>query len=87
MLVALRRLVVELPRRPLGRVRLRKRSAAGKGGAATKGGRTPRKVQPPSWNRALKRGLIWGAVLTVLLAFGLGSKTSNVEARILAPTP
>jgi hypothetical protein len=57
--------------------------AAGKGGAATKGGRTPRKVQPPSWNRALKRGLIWGAVLTVLLAFGLGSKTSNVAARIL----
>ena len=55
---------------------------AQKGGPA-RGGRVPRKVQPPSWNRALKRGLMWGAVLTVLLAFGLGGKTSNLAARIL----
>jgi hypothetical protein len=56
--------------------------AAGKSGGSTRSGRAPRKVQPPSWNRAIKRGVIWGALLTVLFVV-MGGKSGTTLSRVV----
>jgi hypothetical protein len=62
--------------------RSKAKPAPGKSGGATRGGRAPRKVSPPSWNRALKRGLIWGALLTVLFVV-MGGKSGTATSRVV----
>jgi hypothetical protein len=37
---------------------------------ATRGGRTPREVKPPSWNRSIKRALIFVPFLYIFLSLG-----------------
>src|SRR5262245_59620455 len=49
-------------------------------GSATKQGRQLREPAPPSWNRSLKRGGIFGALIFVLVVFVMpsGSRSQSV---------
>jgi hypothetical protein len=58
-------------------------AAAQKKTAARGGSRRPvREVAPPSWNRALKRGGTWGALMIVVSIFFLG-KSAPLASRLL----
>jgi hypothetical protein len=44
--------------------------------------RSAREAQPPSWNRAFKRGGTWGALMIVVSIFFLG-KSAPLASRVL----
>jgi hypothetical protein len=55
--------------------------------SSSRGGRSGREPQPPSWNRALKRGAMWGAglvVISVLLLRGVPLATRVVIGIVYA---
>jgi hypothetical protein len=60
----------------------KKEKPAAKGAPAKQQGRGRREPQPPSWNRAMKRGLLLGGV--VFAMFGLTSKGKYVAVLPLA---
>ena len=73
------------PRKPPGRLgkgatatKSQKTQASGKGG----GGRRGREVQPPSWNKVLKRGAIFAPIFfaTVML---LGGSKMTIQSAII----
>ena len=66
------------------------KAAAAKGGAGSKGkpargGRAGREVSPPSWERAIKRGGLMGALMVVVFVFILhgGSLAGRVAIGVL----
>jgi hypothetical protein len=63
----------ELPRKPAKEER--RRTASGSG-------RPARKVNPPSWSRALKRGGLFAALFVVIFAFVLPHKKAAAPASI-----
>jgi len=64
--------------------RRREASKNGKSGkakaAGTRSGRTPRKADPPSWNRVIKRSAIFAPL--IFLAFGLLNHTYSLAGRV-----
>lgn len=57
-----------------------KATAAARGKGTTRGTRTAREVQPPSWERALRKGGLWGGVM--LIAFVFLFKNGALLARV-----
>lgn len=61
----------------------KKNGASGQRKGAARGSRRPiREVAPPSWNRAFKRGGIWGGAMIVVSILFLG-KSAPVASRVL----
>jgi hypothetical protein len=48
--------------------------------AKTRSARPPRKVDPPSWRRAITRGLLFGVF--IFIAFGFISKNDSLAAKL-----
>jgi hypothetical protein len=61
----------------------KKNGASGQKKQAARGSRRPvREAPPPSWNRAFKRGGMWGAAMIVLSIFFLG-RSAPIAQRVL----